>query len=209
MKFRLIISCLLVLLICAGCATGTTDEVAGFESEVEAASNLTDEEKEMLGITDEGPLTEEEKAEMQTILDELKGNLDPSEAKPATGNNAAENKESADIDPEADVQKYLAKLPALPSGDPEYGYEWSDRLERISDYTVTIDPADANEVNDFLYKMESEAGYMSDGKEEWDPETDTSTYGYSTDTSRVDVVVTPNPDGTVKVVIYISYNPYA
>ena len=62
MKFRLIISCLLVLLICAGCATAATDDVSGIESEAEAANNLTDEEKEMLGITDEVSLTEEEKA---------------------------------------------------------------------------------------------------------------------------------------------------
>lgn len=204
MKMKLIIAILLVTVLFAGCEFGVT----------ESATKLSEAQMNMLGMTQEefDSLSEEEKAAMQDVLNEIDAVIQAEQeaAEQETAEQPAGETEApaAEIDPEAEVQPYLEQLPPIPAGDPEYGYEWSDRMERITYYLITIDPANIDDVNNFLYLLEAEYGYMSDGKEIWDEATDTTTYGYSTDTSRIYVDVIPNPDGTVKVVIYISYNPF-
>ena len=204
MKMKLIIAILLVTVLFAGCEFGVT----------ESATKLSEAQMNMLGMTQEefDSLSEEEKAAMQDVLNEIDAVIQAEQeaAEQETAEQPAGETEApaAEIDPEAEVQPYLEQLPPIPAGDPEYGYEWSDRMERITYYLITIDPANVDDVNNFLYLLEAEYGYMSDGKEIWDEATDTTTYGYSTDTSRIYVDVIPNPDGTVKVVIYISYNPF-
>lgn len=204
MKIKLIIAILLVTVLFAGCEFGVT----------ESATKLSEAQMNMLGMTQEefDSLSEEEKAAMQDVLNEIDAVIQAEQeaAEQETAEQPAGETEApaAEIDPEAEVQPYLEQLPPIPAGDPEYGYEWSDRMERITYYLITIDPANIDDVNNFLYLLEAEYGYMSDGKEIWDEATDTTTYGYSTDTSRIYVDVIPNPDGTVKVVIYISYNPF-
>ena len=204
MKMKLIIALLLVTVLFAGCEFGVT----------ESATKLSEAQMNMLGMTQEefDSLSEEEKAAMQDVLNEIDAVIQAEQeaAEQETAEQPAGETEApaAEIDPEAEVQPYLEQLPPIPAGDPEYGYEWSDRMERITYYLITIDPANIDDVNNFLYLLEAEYGYMSDGKEIWDAATDTTTYGYSTDTSRIYVDVIPNPDGTVKVVIYISYNPF-
>lgn len=204
MKIKLIIAILLVTVLFAGCEFGVT----------ESATKLSEAQMNMLGMTQEefDSLSEEEKAAMQDVLNEIDAVIQAEQeaAEQETAEQPAGETEApaAEIDPEAEVQPYLEQLPPIPAGDPEYGYEWSDRMERITYYLITIDPANVDDVNNFLYLLEAEYGYMSDGKEIWDEATDTTTYGYSTDTSRIYVDVIPNPDGTVKVVIYISYNPF-
>ena len=209
MKMKLIIAILLVMALCVGCEFGVADEpIAG------ASAQLSEAQMNMLGMTQEefDNLSEEEKAAMQDVLNEIDAVIQAEQeaAEQETAEQPADETEApaAEIDPEAEVQPYLEQLPLIPAGAPEYGYEWSDRMERITYYLITIDPANVDDVNNFLYLLEAEYGYMSDGKEIWDEATDTTTYGYSTDTSRIYVDVIPNPDGTVKVVIYISYNPF-
>lgn len=204
MKMKLIIAILLVTVLFAGCEFGVA----------ESATKLSEAQMNMLGMTQEefDSLSEEEKAAMQDVLNEIDAVIQAEQeaAEQETAEQPAGETEApaAEIDPEAEVQPYLEQLPPIPAGDPEYGYEWSDRMERITYYLITIDPANVDDVNNFLYLLEAEYGYMSDGKEIWDEATDTTTYGYSTDTSRIYVDVIPNPDGTAKVVIYISYNPF-
>ena len=204
MKIKLIIAFLLVTVLFAGCEFGVA----------ESATKLSEAQMNMLGMTQEefDNLSEEEKAAMQDVLNEIDAVIQAEQeaAEQETAEQPAGETEApaAEIDPEAEVQPYLEQLPPIPAGDPEYGYEWSDRMERITYYLITIDPANVDDVNNFLYLLEAEYGYMSDGKEIWDEATDTTTYGYSTDTSRIYVDVIPNPDGTAKVVIYISYNPF-
>lgn len=206
MKLKLILTAILIIVLCTGCAsTASTENVAA----VNPSASLTDEQLEILGISQDefNGLSEEQKAEMQAMLDEIaaqENDTEPSTPAPPQ----EEPTEPVEIDPEADVQKYLEYLPPLPSGDKAYSYEWSERLDRISHYLITIDPASDTEIYDFMYSLETEHGFMSGGKELWDEETNTSTYEYSTDTLFIYIDVTPNDDGTVKATIWISYNPY-
>jgi hypothetical protein len=184
MKTKLIITLLLVMALCTGCVSGVADTQLGDTSTV-----LSEKQMEVLGLSQEefDSLSEEEKAAMQEILDELEAvEKSEQEAAAEAEQEAAEQAEApapeaeepaTEIDPEAEVQPYLEQPPPIPAGDPEYGYEWSDRLERITYYLITIDPATEEDVNEFLYLLEAEYGYMSDGKELWDEATNTTTYG--------------------------------
>jgi len=209
MKYRLIIAVILIVALFSGCASTASTENA---SAVNPSPSLTDEQLEVLGISQDefNGLSEEQKAEMQAILDEMSAQEDMPEPTKSTEapTTAPTEDPRASIDPEADVQKYLQYLPPLPSGDKEYNYEWSDRLDRISYYLITIDPASDTEIYDFMYSLEMEYGFMSGGKEQWDETTNTSVYDYSTDELLIYVDVTPNDDGTVKTTIWISYNPF-
>lgn len=204
MRFKAIIVFFLIIALCTGCASKVSTDAVG-----SSGPALTDEQMELLGITQEefDRMSEEEKAEKQAILDELEARKNATAStEAATAETVPAETEAIDV--EADVQKYLVDLPPIPEGNREYSYDWSDRMDRITYYNITIDPAPEDEVNDFMYRLESDYGFMSDGKEEWDNETSTATYGYRTDTSIIYVAVTYNSDGTVKVTISISYNPF-
>lgn len=185
MKIKIVISLLLVIALCSGCATSTTTE------EVSSVNS---------------PISAEE----QAILDEMKAKENAAESTTEATTEATTEvpTEPAEINVEADVQKYLDKLPPLPSGNRTYDYEWSKKLNRITYYLITIDPVSNDEILAFMYSLETEYGFLSDGKEQWDEETNISTYGYSTDTIRIYVDIIPNDDGTIKATIWISYNPF-
>ena len=200
MKRKLAMLLVLVMLtvVAAGCELDTSNESGSVYS-------LSDEQIEMLGITQEefDALPEEARAELLEMLEDM------------AAENAAANSQSEPAAPsepinvEEDVQKYLADLPPLPAGEREYDYEWSDRLDRITYYIITIDSVPEGDVYDFLYLLETEYGYVSAGKELWNEETQTVTYEYSTDSSIVYVETSlPDENGNVTVTIWISYNPY-
>lgn len=200
MKRKLAMLLVLVMLTvaAAGCELDTSNESGSVYS-------LSDEQIEMLGITQEefDALPEEARAELLEMLEDMA-------AENVAGNTQSEPAAPSEpINAEEDVQKYLADLPPLPEGEREYDYEWSDRLDRITYYIITIDSVPEGDVYDFLYLLETEYGYESAGKELWNEETQTVTYEYRTETGAIYVETSlPDENGNVTVTIWISYNPY-
>lgn len=200
MKRKLAMLLVLVMLtvIAAGCELDTSNKSGSVYS-------LSDEQIEMLGITQEefDALPEEARAELLEMLEDMA-------AENVAGNTQSEPAAPSEpINAEEDVQKYLADLPPLPEGEREYDYEWSDRLDRITYYIITIDSVPDGDVYDFLYLLETEYGYESAGKELWNEETQTVTYEYRTETGAIYVETSlPDENGNVTVTIWISYNPY-
>ena len=207
MKFRIIFAIILILALFTGCA-----KEAASAPQMGSSMTLSDEQMEALGITQDefDALSEADKEKMQAMMDEISAKENTPETTQATEapTTAPTEDPRESIDPEAEVQKYLENLPPIPAGEREYSYEWSDRLDRISYYLITINPASDDDIYAFMYALEMEYGFMSDGKEQWDENTNTSTFGFSTDTLFIYVDVTPNGDGTSKVTIWISYNPF-
>ena len=186
----------MVTVITAGCEVGSIKD-SGY--------TLSAEQQEMLGISQEefDALPEEARAELQEMLEDLA-------AEHAAANTQSDPAEPTEpINAEEDVQKYLEDLPALPEGEREYDYEWSDRLDRITYYIITIDSVPDGDVYDFLYLLETEYGYVSAGKEIWNEETQTITYEYTTESGIIYVETSlPDENGNVTFTIWISYNPY-
>ena len=186
----------MVTVITAGCEVGSIKD-SGY--------TLSAEQQEMLGISQEefDALPEEARAELQEMLEDLA-------AEHAAANTQSDPAEPTEpINAEEDVQKYLEDLPALPEGEREYDYEWSDRLDRITYYIITIDSVPDGDVYDFLYLLETEYGYVSAGKEIWNEETQTITYEYTTESGTIYVETSlPDENGNVTFTIWISYNPY-
>ena len=186
----------MVTVIAAGCEVGSIKD-SGY--------TLSAEQQEMLGISQEefDALPEEARAELQEMLEDLA-------AEHAAANTQSDPAEPTEpINAEEDVQKYLEDLPALPEGEREYDYEWSDRLDRITYYIITIDSVPDGDVYDFLYLLETEYGYVSAGKEIWNEETQTITYEYNTESGTIYVETSlPDENGNVTLTIWISYNPY-
>lgn len=197
-KLAVLLVLVMVTVITAGCEVGSiTDSGSGY--------TLSAEQQEMLGISQEefDALPEEARMELQEMLEDLA-------AEHAAANTQSDPAEPAEpINAEEDVQKYLEDLPALPEGEREYDYEWSDRLDRITYYIITIDSVPDGDVYDFLYLLETEYGYVSAGKEIWNEETQTITYEYTTESGIVYVETSlPDENGNVTFTIWISYNPY-
>ena len=195
-KLAMLLVLVMVTVIAAGCEVGSIKD-SGY--------TLSAEQQEMLGISQEefDALPEEARAELQEMLEDLA-------AEHAAANTQSDPAEPAEpINAEEDVQKYLEDLPALPEGEREYDYEWSDRLDRITYYIITIDSVPDGDVYDFLYLLETEYGYVSAGKEIWNEETQTITYEYTTESGIIYVETSlPDENGNVTFTIWISYNPY-
>ena len=195
-KLAMLLVLVMVTVIAAGCEVGSITD-SGY--------TLSEEQQEMLGISQEefDALPEEARAELQEMLEDLA-------AEHAAANTQSDPAEPAEpINAEEDVQKYLEDLPALPEGEREYDYEWSDRLDRITYYIITIDSVPDGDVYDFLYLLETEYGYVSAGKEIWNEETQTITYEYTTESGIIYVETSlPDENGNVTFTIWISYNPY-
>ena len=195
-KLAMLLVLVMVTVIAAGCEVGSIKD-SGY--------TLSAEQQEMLGISQEefDALPEEARAELQEMLEDLA-------AEHAAANTQSDPAEPTEpINAEEDVQKYLEDLPALPEGEREYDYEWSDRLDRITYYIITIDSVPDGDVYDFLYLLETEYGYVSAGKEIWNEETQTITYEYTTESGTIYVETSlPDENGNVTFTIWISYNPY-
>ena len=195
-KLAMLLVLVMVTVIAAGCEVGSIKD-SGY--------TLSEEQQEMLGISQEefDALPEEARAELQEMLEDLA-------AEHAAANTQSDPAEPAEpINAEEDVQKYLEDLPALPEGEREYDYEWSDRLDRITYYIITIDSVPDGDVYDFRYLLETEYGYVSAGKEIWIEETQTITYEYNTESGTIYVETSlPDENGNVTFTIWISYNPY-
>ena len=195
-KLAMLLVLIMVTVIAAGCEVGSIKD-SGY--------TLSAEQQEMLGISQEefDALPEEARAELQEMLEDLA-------AEHAAANTQSDPAEPTEpINAEEDVQKYLEDLPALPEGEREYDYEWSDRLDRITYYIITIDSVPDGDVYDFLYLLETEYGYISAGKEIWNEETQTITYEYTTESGTIYVETSlPDENGNVTFTIWISYNPY-
>lgn len=197
-KLAMLLVLVMVTVIAAGCEVGSIkDSGSGY--------TLSEEQQEMLGISQEefDNLPEEARAELQEMLEDMAAE------NAAAGTQSDPADEPEPINPEEDVQKYLAELPPLPAGDREYDYEWSDRLDRITYYIITIDSVPEGAVYDYLYLLETEYGYVSEGKEIWDEARQVMVYEYSTESGILYVEVSPpDENGNVTVSFWISYDPY-
>lgn len=119
------------------------------------------------------------------------------EAKAKAAAEAKENEvEEPEVDSDALVAGFLAELPELPVKEYTYEEDWSDRLNRVTHYIINFDgKVKYDDVMAYLTLLETEYGYMSEGKEEWNEEDGTTTFGYTgPDGQRIDIIIT-EPEG--------------
>lgn len=197
-KLAMLLVLVMVTVIAAGCEVGSIKDSG-------SDYKLSEEQQEMLGISQEefDNLPEEARAELQEMLEDMAAELE-------SANNQSQPTDAPEpINPEEDVQKYLTEMPPLPEGERKYDYEWSNRLDRITYYIITIDSVPEEAVYDYLYLLETEYGYVSEGKEIWDESRQVMVYEYSTESGILYVEVSPpDENGNVTVSFWISYDPY-
>ena len=164
------------------------------------------EMNEVSGILDTENVTEmdvDAKAEMNAALEAEKDAA--LEAEKETEENKTDTNENTEIDAEEEIAIYLEELPELPSEQYECSYVWSEQLNRVSHYMVTItEVVPWDTVFQYCSLLETEYGYTSTGKDEWSDEYNCNVSGYYTeDGKRIDVMYTDYTDDGVTMMIRI------